>query len=62
MALSRGWNYFYNVELVYVADEVQVGFKYMELLKFDDKPQLAWNNQSTGSSYIFVCILKIQKT
>ena len=37
MALSRGWNYFYNVELVYVADEVQVGFKYMELLKMSLK-------------------------
>ena len=40
MALSRGWNYFYDVELVYVADEVQVGFKYMELLKFHDKPHI----------------------
>ena len=39
--LYRGvWNIFYNVELINDADELQVCFKYMNLLKFHEKTQI----------------------
>ena len=40
----------------------QVCFKYMNLFKFHDIPQIPCKSALTGWSKIFVCILKIQQT
>ena len=47
MALPRALTcFFHDVELIYVGDKLQRFFKYMNILKFHDKPQITVNDRS----------------
>ena len=53
----KGLNYFDHLELVYIADEFQYSFKYIKLLKFLDKSNIAVNDSSNQFS-LDICLYK----